>query len=176
MEQLLTDLRAYMQASSAGQEPPGDVEANQSLDEALAALESAIKESGASITRSALPRIRIHDFQLEQIFQNLIGNAIRYRSGEPPSIHVAAEGRGKDWLFSVRDNGIGIGPQYKEQVFDLFKRLHTAAEYPGTGMGLAICERIVERSGGRIWVESEPGRGSTFFFTLPRSEDGRAGA
>jgi light-regulated signal transduction histidine kinase (bacteriophytochrome) len=101
------------------------------------------------------------------VFQNLIGNAIQYRGSEPPHIHVSAERQGERWLFSVKDNGIGIAPQYKEQVFGIFKRLHSAAQYPGTGMGLAICERIVERTGGRIWLESEAGSGSTFFFTLP---------
>jgi PAS domain S-box-containing protein len=171
MEQLLRDLRSYTLASSAGQNPTEDIEAGQSLDKALAALESAVKESGACVTRTALPRVRLHEFQMEQIFQNLIGNSIHYRSSEPPRIHIAAEPRGKDWLFSVRDNGIGIDPQYKEQIFEIFKRLHSAAAYPGTGMGLAICQRIVERAGGRIWVESELDRGSTFFFTIPRGGD-----
>jgi PAS domain S-box-containing protein len=176
MEQLLRDLRSYTLASSAGQNPTEDIEAGQSLDKALAALESAVKESGACVTRTALPRVRLHEFQMEQIFQNLIGNSIHYRSSEPPRIHIAAEPRGKDWLFSVRDNGIGIDPQYKEQIFEIFKRLHSAAAYPGTGMGLAICQRIVERAGGNIWVESAPGRGSTFFFTVPRDEGQRDGA
>jgi PAS domain S-box-containing protein len=123
-----------------------------------------------SITRTDLPSVRMHDFQLEQLFQNLVGNAIRYKSGVSPQIHIAAERRESAWLFSVQDNGIGIEPQYKEQIFELFKRLHSVAEYPGTGMGLAICQRIVERAGGRLWVESEPGRGSTFFFTIPCRE------
>ena len=108
MEQLLKDLRAYTLASTSGLEPAGDVDSGESLDKALANLAVAIKESGASITRSDLPCVRMHDFQLEQLFQNLVGNAIRYRSGEPPQIHIAAERQGKDWLFSVRDNGIGI--------------------------------------------------------------------
>jgi PAS domain S-box-containing protein len=167
MEQLLNDLRAYTLASTSGEEPTDNLDAGQILDKALANLEAAIMESGALITRADLPRVRIHEFQLEQLFQNLIGNAIRYRSSDIPRIHVAAERQGREWLFSVRDNGIGIDPQYKEQIFGLFKRLHSASEYPGTGMGLAICQRIVERRGGRIWVESEPGRGSTFFFTIP---------
>ena len=175
MEQLLKDLRAYTLASSEGQDPTEDIEAGQSLDKALAALEAAVKESGACITRTAFPRVRFHNFQLEQVFQNLIGNSIRYRSSEKLRIHVAAEKRDKDWLFSVRDNGIGIDPQYKEQVFEIFKRLHSAAAYSGTGMGLAICQRIVERAGGNIWVESALGRGSTFFFTIPRSEGQRDG-
>ena len=167
MEQLLADLRAYTHVSSSGQEPAEDVDADLALEKALANLEVAIKESGASIRSSALPRIRIHNFHLEQLLQNLIGNSLRYRSSAPPRILVAAERRGKEWLFSVQDNGIGIDPQYKEQIFEIFKRLHSAAAYPGTGMGLAICQRIVERVGGRIWVESALGHGSTFFFTIP---------
>jgi chemotaxis family two-component system sensor kinase Cph1 len=110
------------------------------------------------------------EFQLEQIFQNLVGNAIRYRSGRPPEIHVGAEETEEGWVFSVQDNGIGIESKYREQIFGLFKRLHTANEYPGTGMGLAICQRIIERAGGRIWVDSEPGRGTTFYFKIPGTE------
>jgi PAS domain S-box-containing protein len=176
MEQLLKDLRAYTLATSAEQNPTQDIDAGKSLDNALAVLEPAVKESAACITRTALPRVRFHEHQLEQVFQNLIGNAIRYRSSEPLHVHVAAEPMRKNWLFSVRDNGIGIDPQYKEQVFEIFKRLHSAAEYPGTGMGLAICQRIVERAGGTIWVDSALERGSTFFFTVPRgSSQGQGG-
>jgi signal transduction histidine kinase len=105
---------------------------------------------------------------LEQMFQNIISNAIRYRSQASPVIHIDAKCFDSKCTFSIRDNGIGIDPQYKELIFGIFKRLHTTADYPGTGMGLAICQRIVERLGGRIWVESEPGRGSTFYFTLSR--------
>jgi len=168
MEQLLKDLRVYTLVSTSGQEPVGEIDARAVLDKSLADLEVSIRKSGATVTAGCLPRMKLHEFQLEQLFQNLIGNAIRYQSVAPPQIRIAAEPQGAGWIFSVQDNGIGIGPQYKEQIFDLFKRLHSSAEYPGTGMGLAICKRIVERAGGRIWVESEPGRGSTFFFTLPR--------
>ena len=171
MEQLLADLRAYTQVSMAGQEPTEDSDAGEMLNEALANLEVAIRESGAAISRTTLPSVRMYGFQLEQLFQNLISNAIRYRSNDPPRIEIAAQRRGAEWLFSVQDNGIGIRPEYKEQVFGIFQRLHSAAEFPGTGMGLAICQRIVERAGGRIWVESELGRGSTFFFTIPHRED-----
>jgi len=167
MEQLLHDLRAFMHASTSVQESAEEIDARTVLDKALRNVETAIKESGASITVTSLPHVRLLEFQLEQLFQNLIGNAIRYRSTAPPQIEVAARMQGQYWLFSVQDNGIGIGPEYKEQVFGLFTRLHSVAEYPGTGMGLAICKRIVKRAGGRIWVESEVGWGATFFFTVP---------
>jgi hypothetical protein len=167
MEQLLKDLRAYTLASTSEPVPAEDVDAAVVFDKTLENLAAAIRDSGAAITSSSLPHVTLHEFQMEQLFQNLIGNAIRYRSEAPPQIHVTARRQGPDWIFSVQDNGIGIDPQYKEQIFDLFKRLHSVAAYPGTGMGLAICKRIVERAGGRIWVESEPGRSSTFFFTLP---------
>jgi light-regulated signal transduction histidine kinase (bacteriophytochrome) len=167
MEALLRDLRTYAQVSASEHEPKEDRESGDVLKNALANLEGSIVETGAEITSTDLPRIRIYEFQLEQLFQNLIGNAIRYRSSAPPRIHIAAVQQGEEWMFSVQDNGIGIDPKYKEQVFGIFKRLHSAAEYPGTGLGLAICRRIIERVGGRIWVESELGRGSTFFFTVP---------
>ncbi len=167
MDQLLRDLRAFTYASTAGGEPSAEVDANETLSKVLANLKAAIEESGDTVSSGTLPCVRVHSFQLEQLFQNLIGNAIRYRSPQPPVIEVAAEQREGFWRFSVRDNGIGIEPQYKEQIFGMFKRLHSSAKYPGTGMGLAICQRIVERAGGRIWVESEPGIGATFFFTLP---------
>ncbi len=167
MEELLRDLRAYTQASIEEPEPGEDVDAGEVLDKTLANLELAIRESCATIGRTALPRIRMYEFQLQQIFQNLLGNAIRYRGNEPPRINIAAARKGKEWLFSVQDNGIGIASEFQEQIFRIFKRLHNRADYPGTGMGLAICQRIIERAGGRIWVESEPGRGSTFFFTVP---------
>ena len=170
MEQLLADLVAYTHASTLGEEPKEDIDAQKILKAALGNIEAAIQESGALITHTELPRVRMHEFQLQQVFQNLIANSIRYRSSETPRIHVAAERRGKEWLFSVQDNGIGIDRQYKEQIFGIFKRLHSAAEYPGTGMGLAICERLIQRAGGTIWVESELGRGSTFFFTVPIRE------
>jgi PAS domain S-box-containing protein len=167
MEHLLSDLRAFTQASLVEKDLAQSVDAGEALAIALANLTTIVQENKASITYGPLPRVHVPRFQMEQLFQNLIGNAIRYRSQKPPEIQVAAELCGAEWRFSVRDNGIGIDPQYKEQIFGIFKRLHSQAEYPGTGMGLAICQRIVERAGGRIWVESEFGRGSTFLFTLP---------
>jgi PAS domain S-box-containing protein len=170
MEQLLKDLRAYTLVTTEGQEPTGDLDATAVLERTIANLEGVIRESGAVIVHTALPCIWIHEFQLEQLFLNLIGNAIHYHGSEPPHIEVAAGLLGREWVFSIQDNGIGIDPRYKEQVFEIFKRLHTASEYPGTGMGLAICKRIAARAGGRIWVESELGRGSTFYFTIPIRE------
>ena len=166
MDNLLRGLRTYMQVSATYHPPPEETDAGEVLNKTLLNLQAAIEESGASITVAALPRVRMHEFQLEQLFQNLIGNAIRYRNGVP-RITIAATLQDKNWLFSVQDNGIGIEPRFKEQIFGAFKRLHTNSQYPGTGMGLAICQRIIERAGGRIWVESEPEKGSTFYFTIP---------
>jgi PAS domain S-box-containing protein len=172
MQQLIRDLLAYTQASTMTEEPAADADAGEALAAALANLHETLRASGASVTSTQLPSVRMHRFQLEQIFQNLISNAVRFRREEPPQIHVAAERQEREWLFSVRDNGIGIEPRYQERIFGMFKRLHTAAEYPGTGMGLAICQRIVHRAGGRMWVESEAGQGATFFFTAPASREG----
>ncbi|MCU1238150.1 MAG: sensor signal transduction histidine kinase, partial [Candidatus Solibacter sp.] len=167
MERLLSDLRAFIHASLADDGPPPAIDAEAVLGRALANLGTAIIESGANITYDPLLNVSVHEFQLEQLFQNIIGNAIRYRSEATPIIHIAAQRYGNALRFSIQDNGIGIAPEYKEQIFGIFKRLHTTSDYPGTGMGLAICQRIVDRAGGRIWVESQPGRGSTFFFDLP---------
>src|SRR5579871_3972345 len=167
METLLHDLLAYTQAAKL--ERTADItDARQALDAALSNLSSAISETGGVVTSEPLPSVPMDATHLQQLFQNLIGNAIKYRSPErQPVVHVAAERQGEDWVFAVTDNGIGIDPAYKETIFGLFKRLHTVDEYSGTGIGLALCQRIVDRYLGRIWVESEPGRGSTFRFTLP---------
>jgi chemotaxis family two-component system sensor kinase Cph1 len=131
-------------------------------------LQAAIQESGAVITHDPLPSVQADASQLGQVFQNLISNAIKFhRQDVPPRIHVSARLKDREWIFSVRDNGIGLGLRYAERIFVIFQRLHTSAEYPGTGIGLAVCKKIVERHGGRIWVESQPGHGATFSFTLP---------
>lgn len=174
MEQLLADLRAFLRASTTDQTTAPNADADAALSRALTNLSAAAQDSGATITHGQLPRVHMMEFQLEQLFQNLIGNAIHYRSEEPLQVHVSAEPCGDAWKFCVRDNGIGIRPEYKEHIFGMFKRLHTWSESPGTGMGLAICKRIVERCGGRIWVESEPGHGSAFFFTVPGSQNSDA--
>ena len=129
----------------------------------------AIEESGAIIECGELPAVRGDATQLLQLFQNLLANAIKFhRPGEAPRVSLSAQARPEGWRFAVTDNGIGIAAEYFERIFALFQRLHGRTEYPGTGIGLALCKKIVERHGGRIGVESEPGRGSTFWFTLPR--------
>jgi signal transduction histidine kinase len=128
----------------------------------------AIEESQAMVSNGDLPVVQADEVQLGQMFQNLIGNAIKFRrASEPPRIHVDARRDGAMWVFSVRDNGIGIDPGESERIFEVFRRLHGRAKYSGTGIGLAICKKIVESHGGRIWVDSEPDRGATFYFTLP---------
>ncbi len=169
METLLRDILAYTQAANSAEDKSAAVDANEVLEKALANLQSAIAETGAQIRCDQLPTLRLQEIHLLQLFQNLIGNAIKYRSKDAPLIEIAAKQEPEGWLISVRDNGIGIDPQYNEQIFGLFKRLHSAQDYSGTGVGLAICQKIVERYHGRIWVDSALGRGSTFFFTLPTS-------
>jgi signal transduction histidine kinase len=166
MEHLIKDLLAYTQVSTVN-EPIILADADESLQSALSILRRPIDESKVSITHDSLPQVRMDRVHLEQLFQNLIGNAIKYRSNNQPQIRIHAERRAAEWLFSVEDNGIGIDPQYRDQIFGIFKRLHSPTEYPGTGIGLAICQKIVQRYGGRIWVESELGRGATFLFTVP---------
>ncbi len=140
------------------------------LDQALFNLQVAIAESGAVVTRDPLPVVLGDASQLAQIFQNLVGNAIKFRGSGPPRVHVSARQDGAEWLVAVRDNGIGFDAQYAERIFVIFQRLH-GRDYPGTGIGLPISRKIVERHGGRMWGESEPGKGTTFFFTLPRLAD-----
>lgn len=166
MDGLIHDLLVYMRATSADEtiEP---VPVDSAIASALLNLQTAIDESSAKITCDAMPVVRMARVHVHQIFQNLIGNALKYRGSAPPTIHVGARRDGADWIFSVRDNGIGIEPRYQSQVFGLFKRLDADARQSGSGIGLALCKKLVERYGGRIWVESEPGKGSVFSFTLP---------
>jgi PAS domain S-box-containing protein len=170
MKQLIEDLLAYSRVGTRGKEFQ-NVDAGASLDRALANLRASIESSGAKITRDALPEVLADGAQLSQVFQNLIGNAIKFRGEEPPRIHVGAQARDTVWVFSVKDNGIGLDTQYADRIFMMFQRLHNKAEYPGTGIGLAIVKKIVERHGGRIWVESEPGKGASFGFTIAREHD-----
>jgi len=165
MQNLLRAMRDYWQA----EEIPGDfkqTDGNSALQDALKNLEPMILSAEAVVTQDALPEISCDRNWLVQIFQNLIGNAIKYKSESAPHIHVSAESADEHWLFSVKDNGIGIEPQHLNRIFGMFKRLH-GTRYPGNGIGLALCTKLVERCGGRIWAESEPGNGSIFKFTLP---------
>jgi light-regulated signal transduction histidine kinase (bacteriophytochrome) len=145
------------------------VDCGEALQAAVAHFRELIAETGAVITSAALPPVYAQRHRIVELFENVIGNALKYRSAAPPRIYVDASRQGADWVLSVRDNGIGIDPKYHARIFGLFKRLY-GDEYPGAGAGLAICSRIVERYGGRIWVESERGKGSTFYFTLPAGE------
>ncbi len=168
MKQLIEDLLAFSRVGTRGQ-PLAPTDCEAVLAQALANLQARIEETGAEVTHDPLPTALADERQLVQVFQNLISNAIKFRGAAPPRVRVSAESREGDWEFAVRDNGIGMEPRHAERIFEVFKRLHTRDEYPGTGIGLAICKKTVERHGGRIWVESEPGRGSTFRFTLPKA-------
>ncbi|MEO5956281.1 MAG: ATP-binding protein [Nitrospiraceae bacterium] len=166
MQRLINDLLAYSRVTSQGKVFER-VDCNGLLEEVLGNLRVAVEESRAVVTHDPLPTVMADGRQLGQLFQNLISNAIKFRSGEPPQVYVSAERRTGEWLFSVRDNGIGVDPQYAERIFVIFQRLHNREEYPGTGIGLAICKKIVERHGGRIWVTSQTGQGAAVHFTLP---------
>lgn len=166
METLLKDLLSYSQVGSSAEGPAGEVECTEVIQQVKLNLQGSIEQNQAAVTSNGLPAVQAHRSRLIQLFQNLIGNAIKYRGSDPPRIHVAAQRKAEEWVLSVRDNGIGIKPEYMRQIFGIFKRLH-GNTYPGSGIGLAICQRIVESYGGRIWVESVLGEGSTFFFTLP---------
>jgi signal transduction histidine kinase len=168
MQSLIQDLLAF---SRVGRNGSGRVDCNAVMEEVLVTLGPAIQESGAVVTHPALPGVWANRSQMAQVFQNLVGNAIKFRGKEPPAISVQAEKAGPQWLFSVSDNGIGIAPEYAENIFVVFQRLHGRTEYPGNGIGLAICKKIVERNGGKIWVEAQTAHGSdhgsVFKFTMP---------
>jgi signal transduction histidine kinase len=165
MQGLINDLLTYSRIGTRGA-PLETMDAQALLGEAISNLATLIAEKRAIITNDDLPTVRADGSQLMQVFQNLISNAIKFQGENVPHIHVSAQDKGREWVFSIRDNGIGIEKQYADRVFIIFQRLHTRQEYPGTGIGLAVCKKIVERHGGRIWFESEPGKGSTFFFTI----------
>jgi PAS domain S-box-containing protein len=195
MQQLILDLLEYARVGTRG-EPPQPTDATAVCQAVIKDLEIAITDAGATIVCDPLPTVLADPWQLHQLFQNLIGNAIKFRGAEPPVVHVSVcakddgestmdDGRStmddahrtsniahrtSGWVFSVRDNGIGMEPRFFERIFVIFQRLHNRSEYPGTGIGLAVCKKIVERHGGRIWVESAPGQGTTFYFTLPAAD------
>lgn len=166
MQMLIRDLIAYTSVDSRSR-PFQPVPFHEVFNAAVALLDASIRDSGAQVTCTDLPTVFGDPLQLTQLLENLIGNALKYHGDQPPRVHISAERRENDWVFSVRDNGLGIEPKYHEQIFEIFQRLHDPQDYPGTGMGLAVCRRVVHRHGGRIWLESEPGHGSTFYFTLP---------
>ncbi|MXV64041.1 PAS domain S-box protein [Natronorubrum sp. JWXQ-INN-674] len=169
MREMIDGLLEYSRVETRG-DPFEPIEMDAVLNSAVEDLQLQIQESNAEITNAELPTVKGDDSQLRQVFQNLLSNAITYSGEDPPHIHIDAEQRGREWVFSVHDDGIGIPPEDQDRIFTVFDRLHSNEEYEGAGIGLALCERIVERHDGEIWVESEPGNGSTFSFTLPAAE------
>ncbi|MDJ0746160.1 MAG: ATP-binding protein [Xenococcaceae cyanobacterium MO_167.B27] len=165
MEALIKDMLTYSRLAIQGK-PFEYSNCEEVLDLTLKNLQLLIQETGTSIYRNPLPTLPADKSQLVQLFQNLFSNAIKYHSDKPPEIEIGAEAQNGQWLFYVKDNGIGIKSQYFKRIFAIFQRLHTRQKYPGTGIGLALCQKIVNRHGGKIWVESEPGQGSTFYFTI----------
>ncbi len=166
MQSLISGLLEYSRIGTRGKTPE-PINIIASIDRAIMNLHAAIRESSAEITIDSLPTVNADATQMAQVFQNLLGNAIKFRGEQPLKIHISATRDTDFWRFAVKDNGIGINPQYSERIFLIFQRLHTREKYPGTGIGLALCKKIVERHGGKIWVESMPGLGSTFYFTIP---------
>jgi light-regulated signal transduction histidine kinase (bacteriophytochrome) len=169
MQQFIQDLLAYSRVGKRG-EAFETVELREACAAALANLQAAIGKAGAEVTIDALPPVKGDMTLLTQLFQNLVGNALKFRGEATPKIHVGCQRKGADWELAVKDNGIGIAPQDFERIFVVFQRLHAQDKFPGTGIGLSVCKKIVERHGGRIWVESKPGKGATFYFTIPAME------
>jgi light-regulated signal transduction histidine kinase (bacteriophytochrome) len=167
LQRMITDLLAYARIGGRPQELRR-VETEPIVGEVLENLRLAIAESGAAVERGALPAVFADAVQLRTLLQNLIGNALKFKGAQPPRVRISARDNGEEHLFLVEDNGIGIEPQYFERIFKMFQRLHTRQSYPGNGVGLALCKKIVEGNGGRIWVESEPGKGARFYFTIPK--------
>jgi len=169
MHELIQDLLSYSRVQTQGATMT-ETNCEELLARVLQNLAFAIEESRATVTHDPLPSVYVDRSQLTHVWQNLLGNAMKFCGPAPPRIHVSARHAKNEWVFSVRDHGIGLDPAHAERVFVIFQRLHTRSEYPGTGIGLAICKKIIERHGGRIWVESEAGKGATFYFTLPAAE------
>jgi len=168
MQQLITDLLTYSRVEAMAKAFT-ETSCEKIVDQTLAELKTIIDENGGSITRGALPVVMADPSQLSQLFSNLIGNALKFRGAQPPVISITAKKEENNWLFSVKDNGIGIESEFSERVFQMFQRLHGMSEYQGTGIGLALCKKIVERHGGTIWFESQLGQGTEFLFTLPNA-------
>lgn len=166
MQRLIQDLLTYSRVGTRGHEFK-PIDSGHALEKALANLKASVDETGATLVQGKLPPVMADETQLIQLFQNLVGNALKFHGQSPPRVLIEAEREGPMWRFTVEDNGIGIEPQYYERIFIIFQRLHGKEEYAGTGIGLAICKKIVERHGGRIGLDSQPGQGTTFWFTLP---------
>jgi len=166
MNILIKDLLAYSRITTHAK-PPVWIDLESILKDALFNLQESIKQSGAIITYDKLPTLKVDKTQFLQLFQNFISNGIKFRRKEAPRIHISAIEIDYEWLFSIKDNGIGIESKYFDRIYNIFYRLHTKEEYPGTGIGLPICKKIIQRYGGKIWVESELGKGSIFYFTIP---------
>jgi light-regulated signal transduction histidine kinase (bacteriophytochrome) len=169
MQSMINDLLQYSRVGTRGK-PFKLTDFESVFGQSLVNLKIAIDENNAIITHDPLPTLMADSTQMIEVFQNLISNAIKFRSKESPQVHVSALKKRNEWVFSVRDNGIGIAPEFFDKLFIIFQRLHSRSEYPGTGIGLAVCKKIVERHGGKIWVESEPDKGSTFYFSIPDSK------
>ncbi|MBM4295895.1 MAG: PAS domain S-box protein, partial [Deltaproteobacteria bacterium] len=169
MQRLINDLLQYSRVDTRGK-PFGPVSLDAVFQDALANLKVAVEVSGAVVTADPLPRVKGDAGQLALLLQNLLGNALKFRREEKPRVYLSCQQADGEWVLALQDNGIGIEPEYLDRIFGVFQRLHTRAKYPGTGIGLAICKKIVERHRGRIWVESEPNAGSTFYFTIPQGE------
>jgi light-regulated signal transduction histidine kinase (bacteriophytochrome) len=167
MQELIAALLDYSRVQT--KEPQFALtDCNEILARVLILLQLQLKETQGVVTYDPLPTVPADATQLGQLLQNLLSNALKFHGHRPPQVHISAKPEGKQWVFTVQDKGIGLAPQFSERIFMIFQRLHTRHEFPGTGMGLAICKKIVERHGGHIWVESDLGKGSTFYFTLPR--------
>ncbi|MBI2060590.1 MAG: response regulator [Nitrospirae bacterium] len=166
MHSLIRDLLNYSRVST-GESPFETIEMESVLESAVSNLDAMIKSTGAVVTHDPLPSVWANSMRMQELLQNLIQNGVKFQEKAAPQIHVSADRRDSEWIFSVRDNGIGIDPRYFDRIFVIFQRLHPSSDYPGNGMGLTICKRIVERHGGKLWVESEPGRGATFRFSVP---------
>ena len=171
MKQLIEDLLAYSRVGTHGKAfRPTD--SGAAVQKALANLRAAIESSNGTVTCDPLPTINADEFQLVQLFQNLIGNALKFKGAETPRVHISVNEQADTWTFGVKDNGIGIDGEYFDRIFMVFQRLHSRTDYPGTGIGLAICKKVVDRHGGRLWIESGVGSGSTFWFTVPKKVGG----
>jgi signal transduction histidine kinase len=168
-QQLIMGILAFSRVGRKGT-APAPCDANRALEAAVDNIRQAIRESNATVIYDQLPIVQADEYELVQLFQNLVSNGIKFRGNRDPEVHISAQPEDGKWIFAVRDNGIGVEPQYWDRIFVMFRRLHTRKKYPGTGIGLSICKKIVERHGGRIWLESKPGEGSVFYFTLPAAE------